>query len=473
MSNTKSSFSSSILHHRSLQPSIMNEFRSVEQYLQLREEYIRSRDDDQMHEDEFECGEVVTQELRDDIDKIRNNDPTKDYFTLTFENNSLSLTGWKLIGRYIASNTHLKGLDFSGIYPNMNDLSYFFSELQPGSLSSTNLKHIHMVTIDNTFGTKCFDIMMRALSGGPIENVTLENENIDSIAVLDEVELPHLQDLCLSGNKIVCTSGIEKCLALETLYLNGNPINLSGCVGIAKLLESSSTLKEFVLGNNSFGDEGADMLASSLKHNNTLYLLEMDEKMNMTEKGRVSFLKLLCDISSIKRTYNSNHTLTDVLGIASSKDHMVQKYIDLSAEKNETMNEAHAISRSKVIEFQLNSEKREDLHRLQGIEYCYSSIFAEIDPLVLPDVLALVGREHGQTELFRMLVNSVSDLFSTVNRKMIVKQKIAEKEDAMASLKTQMAILSAEASVLNTELEYIEKREREQDKRTRDGRLKR
>ena len=123
-------------------------------------------------------------------------------------------------------------------------------------------------------------------------------------------------------------------------------------------------------------------------------------------------------------------------------------------------------------EFQLNSVKREELHRLQGIEYCFSSIFSEVDPLVLPDVLSLVSREHGQTELYRMLVNSVSDLFSTVNRKVVLNQKLAEKKDEMAILEAQMAALSAEMSEINVELQSIEKEEeeREQGKRTRDGR---
>ena len=88
-------------------------------------------------------------------------------------------------------------------------------------------------------------------------------------------------------------------------------------------------------------------------------------------------------------------------------------------------------------------------------------MFAEIDRLVLPDVVALVASEHGQTEFFRMLVNSVSDLFSTVNRKVVVKQKLddktAEMEDLsakMAALSAKMVDLSAEISELREELEH-------------------
>jgi len=188
----------------------------------------------------------------------------------------------------------------------------------------------------------------------------------------------------------------------------------------------------------------------------------------------------MSDITSIESTYNSNHVLSDPCLISLDDSNAAKKYVDRCLSINAQPNNINK-GRSKVIEFQLNGVKREELHRLQGIEYCYKSIFSEIDHLVLPDVLSLVGREHGQTELYRMLVNSVPDLFSTVNRKVVLKQKLAEKNKdiadkkiEMASLAAQMAALSAEVSEINVELESIEAKEeeREQGKRTRDGRLK-
>jgi len=229
--------------------------------------------------------------------------------------------------------------------------------------------------------------------------------------------------------------------------MSNNPISSAGCIGIAKLLESSTTAIEFSICYTNIGDDGADMVANSLIHNNKLYLLEMDDN-KMTERGCVSFLKLICgDMTSIESTYNSNHTLYDMV-LPFDAHRMI--------EKNQEEN-----GRTKVINLQLNSSKREELHRLQGIPYCYDSIFAEIDPLVLPEVLAVVASEHEQTELFRMLVHSVSDLFSTVNRKMVVKQKLADKtaemEDLsakMAALSAKMVDLSAEMSELREELEH-------------------
>ena len=52
---------------------------------------------------------------------------------------------------------------------------------------------------------------------------------------------------------------------------------------------------------------------------------------------------------------------------------------------------SHAAGRAKVIDTQLNSQKRKELCRLQGIDYSYGILFAEIEPILLPETLALVG----------------------------------------------------------------------------------
>jgi len=440
-----------------------------------------AEDEDELHDNYFNVHAGQSMECLVDIDKIRHNDPTFTEFYLVSEGNYFDDMNWKLLGRYIARNTHLTCIDLTEMYFDRRDMENFFSVLPFGSLASVPLKDI---CIESGLNTVLFESMLKALSGGPIEQISVDNGLmndglIDSIEVLHEVKLPCLKHLTLRGNKIVSTSGLEKCVKLETLSMSKNPINSAGCIGISKLLEKSTALEEVCICNTKIGDEGADMLANSLKHNPTCYLLEIEEN-RITQKGAVSFIKLMSDITSIESTYNSNHVLSDPCLISLDDSNAAKKYVDRCLSINAQPNNINK-GRSKVIEFQLNGVKREELHRLQGIEYCYKSIFSEIDHLVLPDVLSLVGREHGQTELYRMLVNSVPDLFSTVNRKVVLKQKLAEKNKdiadkkiEMASLAAQMAALSAEVSEINVELESIEAKEeeREQGKRTRDGRLK-
>ena len=281
-----------------------------------------------------------TQDCRDDIDKIRRNDPTLTEFTLSHANNYFDKMNWKLLGRYIIRNTHLISIDFTELYASKESLSYFFSEMPQCSLANS-LQRLDL----EGFNTDLFESMVRALDGGPIENIMCERGDIDNIAVLGEVELPRLHHLDLSDNKVVQTSGLEKCLALRTLWMGGNPISsAAGCIGICKLLESSTALLEFTMCRTSIGDEVADMMANSLRHNKTLYLLEMEEN-QMTEKGCLSFLTLICgDITSIESTYTSNHIISTRLPL--DDDHMIKKYIDSSSQEN---------GRTKVINLQLNN----------------------------------------------------------------------------------------------------------------------
>ena len=55
-------------------------------------------------------------------------------------------------------------------------------------------------------------------------------------------------------------------------------------------------------------DEGAEILANSLKHNTTLSCMNLQNN-RIDRRGLQALLKLLNDVSSVDSTYNSNHTL--------------------------------------------------------------------------------------------------------------------------------------------------------------------
>lgn len=73
-----------------------------------------------------------------------------------------------------------------------------------------------------------------------------------------------------------------------------------------------------------------------------------------------------------------------------------------------------ATGRAKVIRTQLNSLTRAKLADLQGV---HRSVYGEIDPLHLPEILSLVDQKHGQRELYVALKSSIVTLFSTVDEK--------------------------------------------------------
>lgn len=175
-------------------------------------------------------------------------------------------------------------------------------------------------------------------------------------------------------------------------------------------------------------------------------------------------LQLLNDVSSIDSAYNSsNHSL--VLGLryhvqrtlpAPTDTQIIKsllKHVNhaTNMKRRHRRGRSHEAGRAKVIETQLNSDTRMELCNLQGINFSYSGIFEEIDPILLPDVLAMVGRGRGLKhlhELYRMLITTVPDLVSIVNKRVAMQERIAKNRARIANLtadyQRQQAALTAE-----------------------------
>jgi len=137
---------------------------------------------------------------------------------------------------------------------------------------------------------------------------------------------------------------------------------------------------------------------------------------------------------------------------------------------------------------QLISQHRKKLCDIQGIEYSYESIFSEIDPPLLPEVLSFVALAQfrgknsllqTQTELFRMLVTVAPDLSSIVNRPVSLKERIVDNEaqvialgiereqkvaDINAKYEREVAVLNAKRLEMKRELEALQTGEKTKDK---------
>ena len=86
--------------------------------------------------------------------------------------------------------------------------------------------------------------------------------------------------------------------------------------------------------------------------------------------------ELLDDVSSIERTYNSNHTLTTLRFSNYAK---LEKHIASAININEeNRGNSHAAERAKVIVTKLNSITRKELFSLQGVEYTCSRIYSQM-----------------------------------------------------------------------------------------------
>ena len=191
-------------------------------------------------------------------------------------------------------------------------------------------------------------------------------------------------------------------------------------------------------------------------------------------------MKLLIDISSIDSTYTSNHTLIECKLNAYGTVPCLRQKLNIALADNEMSNPGY----TKVIKYQLNSQARKEFCDLQGIEYTAGSIFADIEPTLLPKVLSLIGNRNGQSELYTALIPTAPDLLSYIDRKALIKdtlvkveargvtlkdecaQKVAEYERKIAALKTQMLTeasrLTAQKADLSNRLARIDSEDKKQ-----------
>ena len=96
------------------------------------------------------------------------------------------------------------------------------------------------------------------------------------------------------------------------------------------------------------------------------------------------------------------------------------------------------VGRIKVIRTQLNSQTRKLLCDLQGVEYSSSSLFADIEPVLLPNILAIIGANHDQSELYNALILTAPDLMSYIDRKAMLKDVMTKNVARINALSEEM-----------------------------------
>eukprot|EP00986_Skeletonema_menzelii_P018002 scaffold23705_cov74-Skeletonema_menzelii.AAC.1 len=148
-------------------------------------------------------------------------------------------------------------------------------------------------------------------------------------------------------------------------------------------------------------------------------------------------LKLVNDISSIEATLRSNHTLQTLL---LDGDIQILMHIDNSTSINSAEDILEAVGREKVIWTQLLSETRAQMAEILGVNH---SLYSEIDPLHLPEVLSMVGLRIGQGELYLALKSSIAGVISTVNEKQCIRQQMAYHAAKLEELGTKLAAIEA------------------------------
>ncbi|KAL7527957.1 hypothetical protein ACHAXR_007737 [Thalassiosira sp. AJA248-18] len=353
-----------------------------------------------------------------------------------------------LLFRNLTRSSSLKALDMS-----FNDFGMNGIQSMVPLLGHSNITKLNISENDN-INTEGFRLLMGALNGGSMKELLfLHNCRINDITSLENCTLPHLEFLDLGNNCIQSIPSLETCKNLQRLSLASNNIENEGCISIAKLIQKERPpVRRLDLDSNRIGDDGAEILCSSLKFNSTLNVLHFRATL-LDERGCIAFLKILCDVSSINNTCNSNHTLRDLFLPVSilAKINKIQSHV-LSAtqinygaaEINAEGDIHHSAGRAKVIAFQLDSRKRMEICQQQGVDYTYSSLFANIESFLLPEVLALVAEKHGQNELFQMLIATAPSLPSLINKKAMMKDTVAKNTARIKALAAECSTLIAQ-----------------------------
>jgi len=426
--------------------------------------------EDEQHQQAFGEHTGLCREARDCINGIKNNHYGVNELKISSSDaEKFTDLAWRLLGRYIANNSHLEKVFLIRCGITDEKMASLFYELTYSSslkdlylchnnfgidgvrsmipfLNDTNLSHLNFFH-NNNFDTDCLELLVSTLHGRPLESISLNSLYISSCSITN---ISALDTYTLSD--------------LQTLNLNGNNIGREGCIILSKLLQKEGTvLEELDLNGTGIEDEDVVLIASSLKHNTTLEQLRLKDNNGITERGYGALLKVLVDISSIENTYNSNHTLT-ILCLARaetviSRHTSMIEHINSAVKLNKLHQSFHAAGRAKVIKYQLNNQNRKEACQLQGIEYLsIGNLFANIEPILLPRILALIGREHGQSEFYAALIPMVPDLMSYVDTSGMIKDEMAKNEAHDNDLVAQIAELTRQRAALSAKNDQLSRR---------------
>ena len=233
--------------------------------------------------------------------------------------------------------------------PNLTEIEVNNCDLWPEGIRQLSLalrgcnKSLRNVRFDynNLGGGQLVDIIVSLGMHPQLKHLDLVSMEIDrnectALATLLRKTTKQLQILDLYGNNVdndgieVLTHGISGSQLVKLVLSCDRSITIRGWKTLSTLLQMpDSNLEEIDLSLNNTSNEAILAFANSLKGNCKLKMLDLSYCNDITEGGWAPFSKLLCDPSSINKTYLSNHTLED-LGATHLMPFVVQSYLILN-----------------------------------------------------------------------------------------------------------------------------------------------
>jgi len=262
--------------------------------------------------------------------------------------------GFEHLGSFLRNNSSLISLQFEGFDVGRecaHNIAMTLEQCRRNSLKCFDL------TPDNISDEGFTEIATALSTQSQLERLTLYRNNLgrDGCVVLRNTigrwPTSSLKYLDLSDNSIndqglqALVEGMTNCVDLETLYLSDNrSITSAGLRCMSPMFQSEScSLKELSLTRINFGNDGAIALADGLKGNKSLKTLTfVPTSAGVTGVGWAAFSNLLCDTSSINKTYLSNHTLEFIGDYFHESDTPpeIKQYLGWNRDRNRTPHRA-------------------------------------------------------------------------------------------------------------------------------------
>jgi len=402
------------------------------------------------------------QPFSNEADEIRTNDPRRTTLHLGFDfdfEEGISDDAARLLGRYITTNEHLTQLH---IHNGFGAIDTLFEGLRGSrslvklamypALSEKSLQTMlpllswartpKLKDLQINLGSAPLRPILRTLNGRSIESLSLRGDAIRNISEIGSCNLPNLNHLCFETSGMTSVPSLHGFLELRTLSLSCNSIDRDGLTRLnAYLASDSCQICSLTMADTGMADEDISSLTQALKLNRSILGLYLSGN-DCGEAGYRSILKMLLDISSIKATIESNTRLHRIaLPIESDyRDEYASDFSDSDASEyyardgyEEIRKWIHSVldwnfdqksPRERIIETHLNARNRRQLCEMQGVDYSYDSLFAEIPPCAMPELFATLGEDPGEMDPLRALVATVASWTSLVDRRLMVESTL-------------------------------------------------
>ncbi|KAL7496695.1 hypothetical protein ACHAWT_004861 [Skeletonema menzelii] len=357
---------------------------------------------------------------------LKRNDPSKTICNLN-GCDFLPSSAWKEMGETLARNTCVQELYVENCQLNEDNFTALMTELKENqSIRTLNFQN-NPALAQGMSMTKLSTLLQTRYWTNNLVALTLCRTNLCDIqlrALLPSLNGTKIRQLFLNNNRLGSATNrlrVKENLSyafdkldmpeLEELHLVGNELGREGCEALQYLLRNNNVrLKHLSLFRNHFDDGCCRLLAEGLKKSSleTMYIGSngADEREYITYKGWEHILGVVCDDSSIQRTYSSNHVIHDFGDVDSNR---VRPALAASSYIPLVLHEILKINASSDTPARKGRRKVAIVHfnllQMDEIEEINLKLLQMDEIKLMPYVLEFVGKEGSLQALHHLIQN--------------------------------------------------------------------